>query len=146
MSDLQENNLQVHPLLKKLGVEGAANAISLTGYVGPASHDGNLRLYSSLEDLSNSVEVRREDVLHSAPTPESVLPYGGTIIWLKKDAQVTYHRTEKTVVSAPVETNALEVKQGRLRIRLRGGLRRADCASYCFGGCKPCHSGCTPCH
>ena len=143
---MSDNNLQVHPLLMKLGIEGATNTTSLLGYVGPSTNEGHVRLYSSLEDLSNSVEIRREDILHSSPTPDSVLPYGGTIIWLRKDAQVTYQRTEKTVVSAPVETNPFEVNRGRLRIRVQGGLRSAKCASYCFGGCKPCHSGCTPCH
>ena len=141
---MSDTKIQEHPLLTKLGTTGATNATSLRGYVGPSSNEETVRLYSSLEDLSESVDVLRKDILHSAPTPDSVLPYGGTIIWLSKDAQVTFHRSAKTAVSPLVEPQPFEVNRGRLNIRVRGGLRSDVCTSrcqVCTSRCAVCHSG-----
>jgi hypothetical protein len=89
-----------NPVLAKLVAAGAANAIPLRGYVGPSTTRGRVSLYPSLDDLSNSVEIASSDILHFEAAPESVLPYGGVIVWLKKDAEITRRRVE-TVRAVP---------------------------------------------
>lgn len=148
---MPDTKIEDHPLLTKLGLSGATNATSLTGYVGPSGNADTVRLYSSLENLSESVEVLRKDILHSASTPDTVLPYGGTIIWLRKDSQVTFHRSQHTAVfqpadnlQAPAAGDPLVVSRGRLNIRVRGGFSSEVCQSrcqVCQSRCGVCHSG-----
>jgi hypothetical protein len=138
--DIPENPL----LARLLVVDGAANAITLRGYVGRSTAEGYVNLYPKLDDLSESLEIAQADILHFSEVPESVMPYGAMILWVKKDAQIT-HRRGKTPERANLDE---EVRAGRLRIRvpkISNDLRRV-CASFCFGGCRPCQSGCTPCH
>jgi hypothetical protein len=138
---MSDTRIEDHPLLTKLGIAGATNATSITGYVGPSGNPDTVRLYSSLENLLDSIEVLRKDILHSASTPDTVLPYGGTIIWLKKDSQVTFHRSEQTAAVSP-DDNSLMINRGRLNIRVRGGFSSEVCQSRC----KVCQSRCGVCH
>ena len=103
-----------NPVLAKLVAAGAANAIPLRGYVGPSTTRGRVSLYPSLDDLSNSVEIASSDILHFEAAPESLLPYGGVIVWLKKDAEIPRRRVE-TVRAVP-RADRVEVRAGRLRI------------------------------
>jgi len=103
-----------NPVLAKLVGAGAANAIALRGYIAPSTARGRVSLYPRLDDLSNSVEIASSDILHFEAVPESVLPYGAVIVWLKKDAEITRRRVE-TVRAVP-RADRVEVRAGRLRI------------------------------
>jgi hypothetical protein len=137
-------NIPENPLLARLLViDGATNAITYRGYVGQSSAEGYISLYPRLYDLSESFEIAQADILHFLEVPESVMPHGAMILWVKKDAQITHHRSE-----IAERSNLGEIRAGRLRIKVpkfSTDLRNV-CASYCFGGCRPCTSGCTPCH
>jgi hypothetical protein len=141
VTNMSDAKIPEHPLLAKLGVSGATNVTSLRGYVGPATTDAHVRLYASLDDPSESVEFAHNDVLHYAATPDTVLPFGGTIVWLKKDAEVTFHRAERSA-AVKADPNALEVNRGRLRIQVRGGGLRSD---VCQSRCQVCTSRCQVC-
>jgi hypothetical protein len=137
-------NIPENPLLAKLLVtDGATNAITFRGYVSQSTAEGYVSLYPSLDDLSESLEIAQADILHFSEVPESVMPHGAMIVWVKQDAQITRHRSE-----IAKRSDLGEVRAGRLRIRVPkfSTELRKICASYCFGGCKPCQSGCTPCH
>lgn len=61
----------------------------LSGFLG-ASSDANLtRIYSD-ETLENYIDIATEDIVHTEPRPKSDSPLGGSYIWVKKDAEVTY--------------------------------------------------------
>lgn len=124
-----------HPLLKKLG--GSNDVTTLRGYIGAGRDEGYIRIYAALDDLSESVEVKKDDVLHFEPTPETLQPFGSTTVWLKPDAQTTLNvsRVEKL-------DKIKEIRAGRLKITVPGGgLRQSVCQSVC----AVCQSVCTVC-
>jgi hypothetical protein len=84
----------VHPVLETLADEvQPGDAVRLQGYVGPTKNDRTLRLYASFEDLSEYIDVPRDQALRSAAAPEAVVPNGGVYVWVKPDAQLVYTRT-----------------------------------------------------
>jgi hypothetical protein len=84
----------VHPVLETLAADVyPGDAVRLQGNVGPTKNDKTLRLYSSFDDLSEYIDVPREEVLKSAAAPEAVVPNSGVYVWVKPDAQLVYTRT-----------------------------------------------------
>ncbi len=129
--------IPTHPLLQRLVSERATNVTTLRGYVGPSDVQGRVRLYASLHDLSESIEIDRDDVLHYADTPERIQPFGSLTLWVRRDAQVVYKvdRVEKTAT-------VKEIRAGRLKIVVPGpGTRQEVCQSVC----GVCQSVCTVC-
>ena len=59
-----------------------------------------MRLFPSLGDLSFSIEVNKSDIVASAAAPESLLPHGGTVIWVKPDAEVVCYGDQINTVAA----------------------------------------------
>jgi hypothetical protein len=106
MCDPAGATIPVHPLIAKL-TEGDAEPqvlqvkapVKLSGYIGPASQSGMVRLYSTLSGLSHYVEFPKAAVVHTASTPETVLPDGAMTVWIRKDTPVRLTR-EYTTASA----------------------------------------------
>ena len=85
----------VHPVLETLAdAAQTGDAVRLQGYAGPTKDDKTLRLYASLDDLSEYVEMSRDDLLKSAAAPEAMAPKGGVYLWVKPDAQLVWTRTQ----------------------------------------------------
>jgi hypothetical protein len=62
----------VHPVLATLaGDVHPGDAVRLQGYVGPTKNGETLLLYAALEDLSDYIDVPRDEVLRSAEAPEA---------------------------------------------------------------------------
>jgi hypothetical protein len=130
-------NLRENPLVAQLIAKGAETAMMLRGFVGPSAIKGYVRLYPRLQNLSDSVEIARADILHSVEAPQSVL--GAVILWVKKDAKISVNRVG---VSQPADTpaeNLVEFRKGRLRIRIRaqqGGVCQSPiCPNICQSVC-----------
>ncbi len=91
----------VHPALETLADDvQLSDAVRLQGYVGPTKNDKTLRLYASFEDLSEYIDVPRDDVFKSAAAPEAMAPNGGVYVWVKPDAQLVYTRTHSATALA----------------------------------------------
>lgn len=148
-----DDDLRAHPLLSRL-LEVGANVRAFRGYVGPDKDNGRVRLYPSLGDLSFSIEIDKSDIVASAAAPESLLPHGGTVIWVKPDAEVVCHGDRINTVAArrPRQASALdetqtaagrlvEVQTGRLNIQLRPRVM-STCASCSCSSCET-HPSCT---
>ena len=91
----------VHPALETLADDvQLRDAVPLQGYVGPTKNDKTLRLYASFEDLSEYIDVPRDDVFKSAAAPEAMAPNGGVYVWVKPDAQLVYTRTHSATALA----------------------------------------------
>jgi hypothetical protein len=127
-----DKTLQPNPLIAQLIAQGAETAMTVHGFVGPATRDGFICLYPRLLNLSNSIEIALADILHSAEAPQSVP--GAVIRWVKKDARIHIRRvgvSEAANLSAenlarlrrgPAGTprpDLAELRKGRLRMRLR---------------------------
>jgi hypothetical protein len=66
-----------------------------TGLLGRSSKDGYWLLYPTL-DMSTCIEIQESDVIHSEPLPPEQSPFGGlggTLVFVRKGAQVTASRT-----------------------------------------------------
>jgi hypothetical protein len=92
-------SMPVHPLIAKLTEGGVGPGASspqapakLSGYIGPASQPGMVRLYSSLRDLSHYLEFPQGAVVHTAEAPESLLPDGAVSVWIKPDTPFRWTR------------------------------------------------------
>ncbi len=133
-----------HPLLKRLVSEQTIDVKAIQGYVGPSDNDECIRVYSTLDNLEESIEVRREDVIHHENTPENVLPHGAMTVWVKGGAEVAVKLDRVAAVSK------VDLKRGRLRIRVPGSIDGQVCQSVC-GVCQSvckvaaCQSVCGVC-
>jgi hypothetical protein len=149
----EDDHLRPHPLLSRL-LEVGPNVRAFRGYVGPDRDNGRVRLYQSLGDLSFSIEISKSDIVASAAAPESLLPHGGTVIWVRPDAEVVCHGDRINTVAArrPRRADALgvspanvaetqkpgplvEVQTGRLHIQLRPRVM-SSCASCSCSSCE----------
>jgi hypothetical protein len=155
-----DDHLRAHPLLSRL-LEVGANVRAFRGYVGPDKDSGRVRLYPSLGDLSFSIEINKSDIVASAAAPEWLLPHGGTVIWVKPDAEVVCRGDQINIVAArrPRQAGALDVspanvdvmqtaagrlvdvQRGRLNIQLRPRVM-SSCASCTCSSCET-HPSCT---
>ena len=148
-----EDHLGPHPLLTRL-LEAGGDLRAFRGYVGPNSDRGRVRLYPSLGDLSFSIEIDKSDIVASAAAPESLLPHGGTVVWVKPGAEVKCHGDRINTVAArrPRQGRAMdvpsatvnemqkaaslvEVQTGRLSIHLRPRVM-SSCASCSCSSCE----------
>lgn len=67
----------------------------LKGYVGSSDTPDTVCLYLSI-DFDTSLYIKKSDILHVQEAPEGELEFGGTYIWVRKDAEITHVRTEST--------------------------------------------------
>jgi hypothetical protein len=151
-----EKKLSEHPLLVKLLAQGAADTVALYGYVGPSRDGGSVSLYRSLDNPSEHIDIRREDILHIEDVPETVALFGAKIVWVRKDAKITHCQVETAEAVAAVslartndvarQNDFVEVRQGRLRMQvpLQGDVVARDCHTPCSacatGRCSECRS------
>ena len=88
---------------------------SYTGLLGRSPREGYWLLYPSL-DMSTSVEIREEDIVHSEQLPPDKSPFGslgGTRVFVRKDAQVTTTRTiSRTHAAGGDDEFDLDIKLG----------------------------------
>jgi hypothetical protein len=85
--------------------------VTLAGLLGRSAKEGHWRLYFS-SALKRYAEFEGEDVLGSVKIPKEQSPFAGleaTRVWLKREAEVEYTRTESRRVRAEV----LDANRGR---------------------------------
>jgi hypothetical protein len=85
---MKKSDLPQNQLLGSLLANNAEDTIAHQGYIAYNGTEDSILLYPSIYNLSKSFEIKVADILYSAPAPESVLPFGGVILWLKKDSEI----------------------------------------------------------
>jgi hypothetical protein len=63
------------------------DALLLSGFVGASSEEGHTRLYFTLEDY---VEIPNDAILLAQEIPKEHSPLGGTLLWIKSDAELIH--------------------------------------------------------
>jgi hypothetical protein len=63
----------------------------LNGFLGKSTQDGYWRLYLTPE-LTEYVEFSEEDVIHSQRLDPNQSPLGGTVVWVRREANLTHTR------------------------------------------------------
>jgi hypothetical protein len=139
------SDVQSHPWLSHIGATGADDFAVAKGYIGPSSKEGYVRIYPTLDNTSEWMEFAKTDILGFAEAPATLLPLGGTVVWLKKGVNVAIHRVATVSAgSKPVEPpNTAVINAGRLRMLLPGRLRATE---VCQSRCSVCQSRCSVCH
>jgi hypothetical protein len=66
--------------------------VKLSGYVGPASQQGLVRLYTALEDLSHYLEFDEDAVVHNEDTPGNEMSDNASSLWVKASTPVRWIR------------------------------------------------------
>ena len=145
----EKPHLQEDPVVARL-VSGSApkGLTSFTGLLGRSTKPGRWLLYPSL-DMSLSIEIAEEDIVHSEHLPAEKSPFGslgGTRIFVKKGAEVTTTRTVSHTHEAGVAGDDFD-----LDIRLGGGGSepKTICAATPMGTnstCDTCATHCGTCH
>ena len=95
MAERTKPHIQVHPFLASS--EQPASTILITGYVGQASREGQVRLYHSLEDISHYIEFDQSAVVQTTPAPEALAPNQGVSMWVKASTSVRWTREFKRI-------------------------------------------------
>jgi hypothetical protein len=143
--------LEENPLLSKLTRAGVSDSRTFWGYVGPSRAEGWVTLYPSLQNLGESIEIARADILHVEDVPETVLLFGAKVVWVRRDAKVNRgHATPAQAVgrqrpsaaaTGHPKDDVVEVREGRLRMQMRARSDDPDCYSPC-ATCRDCSSVC----
>jgi hypothetical protein len=92
MAEPKKPRIPLHPLLENAAQLGQTpeSAVRFAGYVGPASKEGHVRLYSSLEDLSHYLEFEENCVLHTDKATDNIAPNNGLFIWVKASCPIRW--------------------------------------------------------
>src|ERR1700736_1812143 len=83
------NELRQDELIEKLVPDPATppDVILLAGLLGRSDRTGYVRLY--LTPLLNEyVEISEKDVLHHQKIPPALNPLGGTLVWIRREANL----------------------------------------------------------
>jgi hypothetical protein len=116
---------------------GLSNAMMLRGYIGPSTSGDRITVFPTLDDLSQSFELARADVLAFIEAPEALLPNGGKVIWVRSDAVITQRNTKTA-------QQFVQMRKGRLSITMLRRLGENDVCLSRFDDCAPC-AGCGEC-
>jgi hypothetical protein len=116
-----DNRLTTHPVIQQLVGEqtGLSNGMILRGYIGPSTSEDRITVFPTLDDLSQSFELARADVLAVNEAPEALLPNGGKVIWVKSDAVITQRNTKTA-------QQYVQMRKGRLSITMLRRLGESD--------------------
>lgn len=97
----QKDPLEEHPIVKKLIQDPSRppDTVILVGYPGRSTSKNVLRLYDDLR-LKSYKEIDKKDILHADNIPKDVMPEGATMIWVSKDAQITYTTVDTAKIAA----------------------------------------------
>jgi hypothetical protein len=139
-----EERLPENPLLQQLITAGAAESLIFWGYVGPPLIPGRVTLYPSLGNLSVSIDIGREDILHIEEVPETFMPFGAKVIWVKRTARIGRRFEQAAGVPFVKDSNFTQLRKGRLNMFLRAFQSPVldDCSTPCN---EDCHSSCSTC-
>ena len=109
--------LKTNALVSRLLNAGSENAVAFTGFVGPASREGHVRLIFRLNDLAGGIEIAERDIIATADLPNSSL--GAVAIWVKRDAVINQSSAKQAAaVAFPRRPGSMaDIQRAGLRMR-----------------------------
>ena len=129
MADKKNSGVPKQPLqeegivarLKNAAGGELAGLTTYTGLLGRSPREGYWLLYPTL-DMSTSIEIEESDIVHSEPLPPEQSPFGGlggTLVFVRKGAQVTTTRTlSRTSQAGAGDEFDLDIRMGKSTPRL----------------------------
>ncbi|MBN8994136.1 MAG: hypothetical protein J0H94_02850 [Rhizobiales bacterium] len=150
----RRENLTEHPFFTSVARDGSGVLLaSFMGYVGPPAGEDTLTLFAAIDTPTDSVEIPLRDIVHVEDVPETTIPFGAKLVWVRDGARIVRRRTATAEAAVEAQRrHAVELGKGRLRMRIPGRVRAAEedcrtCVSVCISicqGCEPCTSECGP--
>jgi len=97
----ERKELKQDPLVEKLKADPSQdpNVKTFTGYLGRSTQVGYWRLYLTPQ-LNEYLEISEEDISHNQSLATEQSPLGGTMLWIRRVANVQYTRTVSRQVQA----------------------------------------------
>jgi len=78
-------------LAELLTIDNANGSVAFMGYVGLDPDNAHISLYQDIFDLSKRLEIKKSDIIYFTSVPQSVLPFGGIILWVPKTSVIKFH-------------------------------------------------------
>jgi hypothetical protein len=136
---MSTKKIEMNSILDSATKKKVGDGIPLLGYIGQSNNENLVVLYKDVLTPCDTMEIASEDIVHLIQAPNKILPFEGVIIWVKKDAPITYKRTLSTTPNDIVAKR----QAGRLLVSVTGKFASDDCSSHCNGTCEHCQSHCT---
>ena len=115
--------LHEHKLAKKLVRDGKpVDYLTIKGYVGKSDSEDKVRLYLNKE-FNDYIQIKKSDILHAEEISHEELEFGGTCIWLDKDAEITKVKTESKKQQARFMAGEITESSAKTRNCFRGYTR-----------------------
>ena len=119
--------------------------IFLSGFVGASSLEGYTRLYLNVV-LSEFFEIPSDAVLHTLRLPLATSPFGETVLWVKKDAELirkgkSTTETKAKFFSGEIQQNYVATAPANGSVGPTGVLNCTQspetCGNTVWPGCPP---------
>ena len=96
-----KSTFEEHPLVKKLVPDPNVlpDVVVMTGYIGRSLRDGFIRLYLSPQ-LDSYREIPTAGIVHQHELDHEYAPFGGSALWVKAGAQVSYVASDNEKAAA----------------------------------------------
>ena len=119
----------------------APDVRAMAGFLGKSSRQGYWRLYRT-SDLNSYVEFRQEDVVHTQSLEGDQNRLGGTVVWVRREANLLHTSTGSREAQADFLQGA--VTNGFLNRPAPPGTRIAPFQSSRFNRPRTLHVSCVP--
>jgi hypothetical protein len=125
MAESEKPHFPVHPAIAKLKGKADGPLVRFAGYVGESDREGKIRLYLTLSDLSQYLEIEERAIVRTAEAPESLLPEKGLFLWVRANSPVYAVRAremEASVIAAAIVRNRRRFSNTRVEQRMPGAF------------------------
>jgi hypothetical protein len=102
LSSENDNKLKEHDIIKEIKNRHNISDLNLThikGYVADSPINDCVRLFTTL-NFDVCVDIPKHEIIHVEEVSKDKMEFGGTCIWLPKDAKLTYTKIERSKIEA----------------------------------------------
>jgi hypothetical protein len=161
---LSNNNdkLKEHEIIQKIKKSGHdishLNLTYIRGYVADSPIKDCVRLFTTL-NFDVCVDIPKDKIIHVEEVSKDKMEFGGTCIWVPKDAELTYTRIERSKIEAQfIEGKIMRdylrfakdldfenLLQARERESIMEGCGTLECSRHCPSRYASCRTQCESC-
>ncbi|MGB9168754.1 MAG: hypothetical protein WCB31_07505 [Nitrososphaeraceae archaeon] len=102
MSYNNDDKLKEHEIIQKIKDKHDISSLNLThinGYVADSPIKDCVRLFTTL-NFDVCVDIPKHKIIHVEEVSKDRMEFGGTCIWIPKDAELTYTKIERSKIEA----------------------------------------------
>ena len=102
MSYNNDDKLEEHEIIQKIKSKHDISNLNLTyikGYAADSPIKDCVRLFTTL-NFDVSVDIPKDKIIHVEEVSKDKMEFGGTCIWVPKDAELIYTKIERSKIEA----------------------------------------------